>query len=196
MKNATFAALAAAALTLGAAATAEAQVLTPTFQSPRTGGDIGVYVNDGPGDLSIEGILRTRRAGYDLGFHVGFADFAEDGSLMLGLDYRNPLSLAGTEPLAIAFTAGAQAFVGDAEAFGAQAGLSIGYTFASPGVSFTPYIHPRIAVINGFAENDDLDLEPLADVGVDVDLSPRISLRFGANLGEGADWGIGLAWRR
>jgi hypothetical protein len=184
--------LAVVALAAASAGTARAQVFTPTFQSPRLTNDIGVYLSDAdPGDLSIEGIWR----GGPLGLRVGLVD-AGDDLLSIGGELRSPLLLAGA-PVSLAFTAGAQALIGDAEAFGVQGGLSAGYTFNSPGLAVTPYIHPRIGLINGFAEDDDLEIEVMADVGVDVEFAPRFILRFGANLGDvGADWGIGLAWRQ
>jgi hypothetical protein len=185
----TLAALGLAAVSAGAA---QAQVFTPTYMSPRLSNDIGVYVGDSPmgGDLAVEGIWR----GGPLGLRVGFADGIDD-ALLVGAEFRNPVDLAAA-PLSLAFTAGIQAAIADDNALGFQAGLTAGHTFMSPGMAFTPYIHPRIAFVNGFGGDDELDLEVLADVGFDLGLSPNLILRFGANLGDGADWGFGLAWRR
>lgn len=184
--------LAVAALAAASAGSARAQVFTPTFQSPRLTNDIGVYLSDAdPGDLGIEGIWR----GGPLGLRVGLVD-AGDDLLSIGGELRSPLLLAGA-PVSLAFTAGAQALIGDSEAFGVQGGLTAGYTFNSPGLAVTPYIHPRIGLVNGLREDDDLEVEVMADLGVDVEFAPRFILRFGANLGDvGADWGIGLAWRQ
>lgn len=169
---------------------AQAQVFTPTFMSPRLTNDLGIYISDF-GDLGIEGIWR----GGPLGLRVGLID-AGDDLLSVGGEFRHPIALVGA-PLSLAFTAGAQGLIGDADAFGFQGGLTAGYTFLTPGMAFTPYIHPRIAFVDGFAEEDDFETEVLAEVGADFEFSPRIILRFGANLSDvGADWGIGLAWRR
>lgn len=189
MKKIWSVALAAVALT--AAAPAGAQVFTPTFMDHRLTSDIGVYVNDGPGDLSIEGIWRRGA----LGLRAGYADLADDGALLLGIEWKNPLTLGGTAPLGLAFTLGAQGAIGEVDAFGGQAGLSAGYSFPGPSFTLTPYIHPRIALINGFGENDDTEVDVLADIGLTFDFSAA-SLRFAANLGDGADWGIGLAFRQ
>jgi hypothetical protein len=72
----------------------------------------------------------------------------------------------------------------------------VGHTFVEPGIRITPYIHPRVAVVSAIGDDSDAELDVLADLGADIDFAPNLSLRVGVNLGEGADWGIGLAWRR
>jgi hypothetical protein len=72
-----------------------------------------------------------------------------------------------------------------------QGGVSVGYTFAE--ARLTPYIHPRLALISA---NDETELEVEADLGFDMDVARQLRLRLGVNLGDGADWGIGLAFRR
>ncbi|HEX8430341.1 MAG TPA: hypothetical protein VF625_03600 [Longimicrobium sp.] len=178
-------------LALASAEPARAQVFTPTFQAPVRGNDIGLYLSDFGGDLAIEGIGRRSLGGYDLGLRLGIADDA----VLVGLDTRSPLALAGTAPLDLALTFGGQGALGDANAFGAQVGLSIGHTFAAPELSITPYIHPRAAFY--FGDILDEGFHPQADVGLDVAFRPNLILRFGANLAdEGADWGLGLSFRR
>lgn len=178
-------------LVVAAAGSVAAQIFTPTYLSPRTSSDVGVYFNDGPGDFSVEGILRRGFGGYDLGFRGGLADTG-DLLVLLGLDYRNPI-MAG-EPLGVAVTGGAQAGLGDASVFGLTAGLTVGPTVAADGVTFTPYAHPRVALVDGTG-GDGMDLELLADIGVDLAFN-RLELRFGATFeDQGADWGIGISWR-
>ncbi|HYW07501.1 MAG TPA: hypothetical protein VE913_11120 [Longimicrobium sp.] len=191
MRKIVFAAL-FGVLALAAAEPARAQVFTPTFQAPVRGNDIGVYLSDFGGDLAIEGIARRGLGGYDLGLRLGIADEA----VLVGLDSRSPLRLAGTTPLDLALTFGGQgALGGDANAFGAQVGVSIGHTFAAPELSITPYIHPRASVF--FGDATDEGFHPQADVGLDVAFRSNLILRFGANLAdEGADWGLGLSFRR
>jgi hypothetical protein len=187
-----------AALTLAGASAAQAQVFTPTYQSPRPSGDIGIYLADDAlgGGLSVEGIYRLASARSDLGLRLGIAEAGNDETaLLLGIDYRNPIELSGAAPFSLAFTVGGQAAVGEGEAFGAQVGLTAGSTIVTPEVTFTPYIHPRLGFISTEGDGDDDGLEVLADVGVDLSFS-GLMLRFGANLGDGADFGIGLAFRR
>jgi hypothetical protein len=185
--------VAAAAAVLGTTQ-AQAQVFTLPFQSTARGNDIGLYLSDGPGELAIEGIWRRGFGTGDLGLRAGFADVG-DGDLLLGVDWRQPLNL-DTPPLDLAVTLGAQGAFGDASGVGGQIGLDIGHTFAETGVRITPFIHPRVAIVSALDGDSDAELKVLADLGADFDFSPNLSLRVGANLGEGADWGIGLAWRR
>ena len=179
---------------IASAPEASGQVFTPTFQPPLGGGNVGVYLSDfEQGGLAVEGIFRQGGRPYDLGFRIGIAD-VDDAAFILGADLRNPLQL-GTAPLDVAFTAGGQALLGERDGFGFQAGLSVGSTFGAQGFLFTPYIHPRIALVNDYRPNEDeLQLDVLADLGVDVAF-PNFILRFGVNLGKFADWGIGVAFR-
>jgi hypothetical protein len=185
--------VAAAAAVLGTNSV-QAQIFTPTFQSTARSSDIGLYLSDGPGDLAIEGIWRRNFGTGDLGLRAGFADVA-DGALLLGVDWRQPLNLQ-TAPLDLAITLGAQGVIGGVDGFGGQVGLGIGHTFAEEGLRFTPYVHPRVAIVSSIGDNSDTELDVLADLGVDLDFSPNLSVRLGVNLGDGADWGIGLALRR
>lgn len=141
--------------------------------------------------LHLEGSWRRSFGGYGLGFRGGYSD-AGDGALTLGIEYVNPLALAGAPPVDVALTLAGQVLAGDAEAFGAQVGLDFGYVFATPDLNIVPYIHPRLAIVD---VGDEAELEVLADVGVNLDFRPDLSFRFGANLGQGTDWGVGLAWR-
>ncbi|HEU4886080.1 MAG TPA: hypothetical protein VFT45_27830 [Longimicrobium sp.] len=178
----------AGALAMGAG-TADAQVFTPSYQAPVVMNDLGIYLSDGPGDMALEGIYRSG----PLGLRVGFVD-AVDDLLSLGGEVRMPLE---STPVDVAFTAAAQGLIGDLDAIGVQGGLSIGKRFVNPGVALTPYIHPRIALIDGIATEDDFEAELLADLGLDAEFSNNLILRLSIGLSDDTpDVGIGLAWRR
>jgi hypothetical protein len=195
MKKHSFAAITALAAVVMAAAPGRAQVFTPPFQSTARVSDIGLYLSDGPGELAVEGIWRRGLGTGDLGLRLGFAD-AGDGLLLLGADWRQPLAL-GTAPIDLALTFGGQLGVGDVSGIGGQAGLVFGHTFAEPGVRITPYVHPRVAIVSGIGNgNSGAEIDVLADIGADFGFAPNLTLRLGVNIGSGADWGIGLAWRR
>ncbi len=181
-------AVAAAAL-FASAQTAQAQVFTPSFQAPVVMNDIGVYVSDSQGGTALEGIWRSG----PVGLRLGYLDYEDDGLVSVGGEVRVPLSA----PVDIAFTAGAQGLIGEVDAIGLQAGLSLGHRFVSPGIALTPYIHPRVSVIDSFAENDDWETELLAEVGLDAEFSQNLILRVSAGLTDDApNIGVGLAWRR
>lgn len=186
------------ALAAATAAPVHAQVFTPSYLAPTRGSDFGVYLEDGfPGadDIALEALLRRSFGTYDLGFRAGVADQGDDLAILLGGDYRNPLELS-TAPVQLAVTGAVQAIVGDFDAVGADVGLSIGATFAAPQFSITPYVHPRIGLINSLDVDEDLDLDLLADVGFDLAFSRNLIVRLGVGLSdEVTDFGIGLAWR-
>lgn len=201
MKHIPFAAGLALAAALFAVE-AQAQVYTTPFMSPTPSSDFGVYVSD-VGDLAIEGIWRRpSRGGSDLGIRAGYADVGE-GALLLGLELRNPVVLAGA-PIGLAFTAGAQGIIGENRTgIGGQLGFSAGQAIPAGGFTVTPYIHPRLAVIadlrdqgDGAGDDDDVSLDVLADIGADFAFASNVTLRIDFNLAEGANWGIGLAWRQ
>jgi hypothetical protein len=189
----------AAGLALGAAlfaGAAQAQVFTPPFMSPTPTSDFGIYISD-IGDIGVEGIWRRpSRGGSDLGLRAGYADTGE-GSLMLGIELRNPVVLAGA-PIGLAFTAGAQGLIGDNSGVGGQVGFSAGQALPAGGVTITPYIHPRLAFVAwpDVVDGSETELDVLADIGADFDFASGVTLRLDLNLADGANWGLGLAWRQ
>lgn len=176
---------------------AQAQVFTMPFMSPQSESSVGVYLNDiDYADLTIEGIARSDFGNFTLGIRGGIIDAGDNTGITIGGELRSPLEL-DSDPIDLAVTAGIQGLLGDLDGLGVQAGLSLGHTFVPEegNVRFTPYIHPRVAYID-WGGSSDGEVELLADVGFDVDFGTSLSLRFGASLAEGPDWGIGLAWRR
>ncbi|HEX2077814.1 MAG TPA: hypothetical protein VHG08_08900 [Longimicrobium sp.] len=194
MKHIRIAAAAALAAAL-VGGSAQAQVFTPPFMSPVPTSDFGLYVSD-IGDVAIEGIWRRlSRGGSDVGIRVGYADVGEEGALLAGLELRNPVVLAGA-PIGLAFTAGAQVVAGGPSQLGGQVGFSVGQALPAGTFTVTPYIHPRLAVMTHFTgEEFNTDVDVLADVGADFAFSGGVTLRLDINLADGADWGLGLAWR-
>lgn len=183
------------------ASQAQAQVFTPPFMSPTPSSDFGVYVSD-VGELGIEGIWRRpSRGGSDIGLRAGYADVG-DGALMLGLEVRNPVILAGA-PIGLAFTAGGQGIIGDGTtAVGGQVGFTAGQALPGSGFTVTPYVHPRLSVVSDIDDEDtvedesELDIDVRADLGADFNFASGLTLRLDFNLADGATWGLGLAWRQ
>lgn len=182
----------AAALLLFASRT-EAQVFTPTFFGPGDAGRFGVFLVDW-GELGVEGVLRSASSGSSWGVRGGLLDSGDDVSVTIGADLQRAVAL-GLAPLRTAFTLGAQAIIEEESAVGVQAGLNLGATLVPGEFTFSPYVHPRVGLINGPGRGDEVDLELLADVGFNFGLS-RLTLHVGASLSDvGADWGIGVSTR-
>ena len=198
IRRSTFLAAAAAVLALAAPDALDAQISTPTFMSPRLSSDVGVYLsNPGYGQLAVEGIWRRNQGTYDLGLRGGLVDTSDDAAVTLGVEFRNPFVLA-EPPVLAAVTAGAQALIGDVQRIGAQVGLSVGATFYPEGTPFslTPYLHPRLAVVSGLRDGDGTDINLLADIGVDLEFAPNVSLRLGIGVGDdSSSFGFGFAIR-
>jgi hypothetical protein len=55
---------------------------------------------------------------------------------------------------------------------GVQGGVSAGYTFFPGGYPATPYLHPRLAVVNGL-EDSGTDFEVLAEIGAQAVFSEQ-----------------------
>jgi hypothetical protein len=185
----------AAFAAVGISSNAQAQVFSPSYLAPRVANELGIYVSDSPGDVTAEGSLRANFSGTMLGLRAGIADM-DDAQLTIGGELLHPLTVTNA-PLDFAVTGAAQALIGDVKLAGFSLGLDIGHTFVSPGLTVSPYIHPRIALSGGYGDEGEMDADLLADLGVNVDLAPNLSLRLGIGLtGPVSNWGFGAAWRR
>jgi hypothetical protein len=172
---------------------ADAQIFTPSYMPPLQGSEVGIYVNDGPGNFSIEGIWRRNLGDYDLGFRGGIAD-AREAIILLGAELLVPWALVDV-PVQMAFTAGVQGAIGSGSAAGVQGGITIGHPIPTGNFTLVPYVHPRLAAVSGFGR-DDLELDALVDIGFDLRLPQNLIFRIGFGLGSPtADWGIGFSWR-
>lgn len=194
MKMRTFA-MALAALLLASSARAQAAWDAPSFMPPRPGDDIGIYLSD-RGDFGIEGIWR-QHGNLNLGLRLGYIDTPLDGIITVGAETWDMLAPAGTTlPVDVGWTLG----VGAAFNGGTSLEVPIGLTFGAPVVvgqlSLQPYVHPRLGVfVHSVADETQLDLEGLFDLGVDAVLNEDLKLRLGATFGGNDALGIGLAYR-
>jgi len=178
---------------LACASAVSAQIFTPSYTSPRSVGDFGIYVADGPGSFSLEGILRTGLGAYDFGFRGGMAA-GDPAHALIGVDLRNPFTITGA-PLDFAFTAAFQGIVGEDGQAGGGVGITIGSTFVPGDFTFTPYAHPRFALIGGRDGRSGLDGRVLADIGLDFEFQPvTFKLAFGL-ASPTPSWGLGVSWR-
>lgn len=193
-----------ATVALGLApADAVAQVFTPSFLSPVRGQDLGLYLSGGfgpSGGLAVEAAQSRGMGVFDLVLRAGIGDGDSGAVVLLGAGYRNPLDvdleLHPDVELMAAVTGGAQAVLGSGSGFGVDAGVTVGSRVESGELRFTPYLNPRLALVETLRSTDGLDLTLLADLGVDLEISPRLVGRLALGLGgPTANFSLGVAWR-
>lgn len=187
------------------AADAAAQTFYPAFQPARTvQREYNFAIADADGGTQFlfqwhEGT--TGGAGFR--FDGGLWDVdGGDVQVLLGAAYQRQLNNAGPNlPLDLLFTVGGHASVGDLVLLEVPAGISVGRRFPLDGVfALTPFVHPRIALQycnECDAGDSETDVGIGVDLGVDFEVSTRMSLRAALLLGSD-DYdaiGLGLAWR-
>ena len=188
-----------AALILVAASPASAQWAwdAPSFFSPRSHDDIGIYaVVPDDADFGVMGLWR-QSGNLNLGVRVALIEDV----VSLGAEFYNPIRAVNV-PLSMAWNLGFGAGFGDdVTMLRVPFGVSIGATLGSSGsLQLTPYVHPRIAldvvaVDVGDDERTDTDVNFDVDLGADLNLTPSLILRFGATVGENEAFGLGVAFR-
>ncbi|MFG0307213.1 MAG: hypothetical protein ACF8Q5_13470 [Phycisphaerales bacterium JB040] len=121
-----------------------------------------------------------------------------------GVDVRTRIATSREgQPLDIAWIAGAGVGVGDYLLFTVPVGISAGRSWASGSVWFSPYVGIGVAMDYRRSLNDDddfddeFDVYPTADLGVDLALDPgrHFILRAGASLGDRQAIALGVQIR-
>ena len=147
-----------------------------------------------------------------LSFDLSFGTPKDASVFGLGGQFAHQLTTASMSmPLDMALTVGA-GFAslnpdgpGDNFTFvRVPVGVSLGHTFplqGSPGMSITPYVHPRLAYQRLSAGgNSDSETAVDFDLGGDFTFNSGLSMRLSARLGGGdfmdqEAYGVSLAWR-
>jgi hypothetical protein len=181
----------------------------PSFRHPQImSREFNFALADG-GDAGTALLFQWREGfgiGTELNLDVGFADpDIGDSYFIVGGGFGRRLATATAEmPLDLLLTAGVYAALGSPNVLRVPVGLSVGHRFPLEGaMAVTPFVHPRVSV--DFCSNcfggDDTELSINFDLGVDLELSRQLSLRFAA-LFAGGDFfgrddgfGISLAWK-
>jgi hypothetical protein len=192
------------------AADAAAQTFYPAFQPARTvQREYNFAIADGDAGTQFifqwhEGLTAASGFRFDGGLIDGDDIAGEDGDVLvlLGATYLRQLNNAGPNiPLDLLFTVGGSAAIGDQVLLEVPAGISVGRRFPLDGTfALTPFVHPRIALQycnECDAGDSETDLGIGVDLGVDFEISTRMSLRAALLLGsDDTDAiGLGLAWR-
>lgn len=175
----------------------------PLLAPPQPPAGFGIFLMEAAdGDLGVMGTWRGRPGG--LGLRFGVAEDApfDDAAFFGGIDVSGIITRANTDfPLDLGWVAGAGLSGGELGVLlSFPVGLSLGRTFTSPDATFTPYVTPRVVVDaffrddDGPGDDDDLDLEFAADLGIDPAFQRTWSIRFGATLGDRDALAIGISF--
>jgi len=182
----------------------------PSFRHPQImSREFNFALADG-GDAGTALLFQWREGfgiGTELNLDVGFADpDVGDSYFIVGGGFGRRLAAATTDmPLDLLLTAGVYAALGDPNVVRVPVGVSVGHRFPLEGaMAVTPFVHPRVSIdfcSNCFEGGDDTELSINFDLGVDLELSRQLSLRFAAlfaggdRFGEDDGFGISLAWK-
>lgn len=152
------------------------------------------------GELGVLGTWRPVGARQGLGLRFGLAGGPGSGNVsgLAGADVTGLLNRASEElPLDIGWLGGVGLGFGDWVIVSLPLGLTLGHTLRGEGVELTPYLTPRV-VLDGYfgrgAPGDDLELAFSVDLGVDLRVAPRLTVRFGAGFGDREALGIGVVF--
>ncbi len=213
MHNATRSAVALATTTLlllFLAPGARGQVAwdAPLLLGPNSPAGLGIHLTDPAPGAGI-GAMATWRgspAPGGIGLRAGVAEgFGDDLAFFGGADVSGYLLRADEEmPVDILWVTGAGLGVGDYVLVSFPLGVSVGRTFSEEGLGFTPYASPRLVLDGhlgrdepapgGSADDSELDLGFVVDVGADLDFGTSWTIRFGASLGDHEALSIGMVF--
>ncbi|MCI0434047.1 MAG: hypothetical protein L0271_10500 [Gemmatimonadetes bacterium] len=150
------------------------------------------------GDLGVMGLWRS--PSWNFGLRVGIAEGpGDDIGVYGGIDFAGRMTRATDEfPLDIDWVFGAGIGATDGGALvSLPLGLTAGHDFEGDGVGFLPYVTPRVILdacldCGRRGDNDDVSLDFAADIGLDLRVSRRLTIRFGATLGDRDGVAVGL----
>lgn len=198
----------ALAATLALPASLAAQAWSyPAFQPPRIESrefNFGV-ADAGRGGTTLLAQWRElagRRSQFTLEAGLVAADNGGSNLLALGAQYAYEAHRATSDvPLDFLLVGGAGLALGDGNALRIPFGVSLGYRVElDREVVLTPYVHPRLSLDFCNCGDDDVGLGVNFDVGANLDLSPRLSVRAAALFGGGEvfgrdGFGLSIAYR-
>ncbi|MDX1566376.1 MAG: hypothetical protein R3223_01165 [Longimicrobiales bacterium] len=167
---------------------------TPFQMGPGLSGGLGIHLVDFDTSGVDDGLgaMVTWRQGAvpgGMGLRFGLAEgFADDLAVFGGVDFSGFLARETAEfPMDLIWATGLGAGAGDHVLLSFPASLVIGRAFDADGVRFVPYFGPRLDLdaYLGRPEpaGDDLDLAFTVDLGADIVISERATIRFAAAVG-------------
>ena len=177
-------------LSLAMAAPAAAQLPWDgtTSLAPDSPEGLGISILDpgDSGDFAVEGMWRRSPAPVGFGVRAGVGeDFADDIAVYAGVDLSGTILTPTSDlPIGMIWLFGAGASVGEEVWAAFPVGLSVGANLESEGISFRPYVVPRIDLDIMSGPGDSMDLNAAVDVGLDLEFDPSWVIRFSAAFGD------------
>ncbi len=197
-----FAALAVLALLLPSGVGAQVVWDVPSMLHPGAPAGLSVLLTEAhPGDgLGALAMWRRSAAPVGIGFRAGVTEQddgrgSDDGDVaaLFGVDVSGSLAeLEGAGEPQVMWWTGAGLGVGDDLLVSFPAGLVIGWQAREESVSFRPYVGAHLALDVRTGDGDDLDLDGTVDLGLDLDFDDRLTVRFGASVGDRDALAIGV----
>lgn len=168
----------------------------PALVSPSVPSGASIFLtNPHGGDLG--GLVTFRHAAgpVGLGYRVGIADQqGGDGvSVAGGIDFSGFLARAvdGSE-IDVMWWSGVGASLGDATVVSFPLGAVLGWSGGGDGVTLSPYAGGHLALdIAASNDSNDVNLGGSFDLGVDLQLSSGLLVRFGGTFGDREALAIG-----
>lgn len=186
---------------LAMAGQASAQVAwdAPFLTPPQARGGLGLFLTDpSPGNLGFVGTWRAPSRPTSLGFRLGVAnDWSDRLSVLGGVDVSGALNRSSSDfPLDIDWIFGAGLGVGQHALVSFPLGLSVGHTFVGDGVSFTPYVTPRVSLDArmGGGRRSRTGLSFAMDLGLDLAFQPSWRIRFAGTIGDRDAVALGIVF--
>jgi hypothetical protein len=187
-------------LLLSAPAKAQIAWDAPLYVGSESPAGWGLYLVDAARGSGV-GILSTFRSqdGPGLGWRI-----------LLGEDRSKKLAVAGGAdfsgmlikhrddfPVDLFWVTGAGLGIGEAVLISVPIGLGVARTLEADGVSFHPYLTPRVILDAplGGDEDNEMALRFGVDLGVDLSFDPGWAFRFGATIGDRTATAIGISFR-
>ncbi len=175
---------------------------TPSFMAPGREDALGVYfIKPTETDWGIAGTWRTGGP-LNLGVRGDYIQINRGSTQWgIGADAKGGLGEFAA-PIAVNWTLGIGATSGaGATLLRVPLGLTLGAHLVSPGLRFTPYVHPRVSFVytsfdvpQGAPSESDHTFEFDTDLGADLDLGQMI-LRVGGTIGDQPAFGAGIAFK-
>jgi hypothetical protein len=172
------------------------QLVPPTVTAAP---EFGLFLIDGSG--AGIGVMGMWRGGSQprLGLRFGIADRGgRDGGIAAfgGGELIGPLTVATPDfPLDISWLFGMGIGLDNRVRVAFPLGLSVGHTFTGQGVTFAPYLTPRVVLDGVFGgHGDGLDMGLAVDLGFDIGFQPNWLIRFGGTFGDRSALALGVVF--